>query len=144
MQCPLPTMADEEGWEVVTSKKTVKRAKTKENREKDEQSRRERDLKYLHMHGGFQKHRMTRNKAIRLIADKEPEGTLFIMSRGRCVGHLIAATPKTQRCLECDQRSRSEFFHCCCSDDVKTSLPPNFYLGCDGYLDDYLRAMNEL
>jgi len=141
-------MSDGE-WETFTSKKTIKKEKAKEHRDKLEQIRRERDILYLRTHVGFQKNRLTRNKALHLIADKKPEGTLFLMSCGRCVGHLVAVTPKKYVCVECDTchdktvHKSGEFWHCCCSEDVKTSLPPHFYLGCDGHINNYLALMKE-
>lgn len=140
----------DDSWETVVSKQSVKREKNDVRRQKIEQFRKNRDVRYLHTHVSFQKHRITRDKAIKLIEkfkkdhNDEALGSLFIVSEGRCVGHLVSVTPKHQVCLQCNWSAKDGLFtHCCCDDSVYAVLPPNFYLGCDGYLNDYLVTMRE-
>lgn len=137
-------------WETVISKKSVKKEKRDIQRQKLENQRKTRDLRYLQTHVGFQKHRITRQKALDILEGykiRHPDintGSLFIVSNGRCVGHLISVAPLEQTCLQCDWTSTDGLVaHCCCTDDVVNLLPPNFYLGCDGYLNDYLLTMKE-
>jgi len=135
---------EKDGWQTVVSKKTQNRVKQDVRRQRTEQIRKNRDVRYLHTHPGFQKYRIDREKASRLIENKSPIGSLYIVSNGRCVGHLIAVSADKQRCLECDWQENEGFVsHCCCADEVVAALPPNFYLGCEGYLNDYLMSMRD-
>jgi len=142
---------DNASWETVTSKKTIRKEKLEQNRLRLEQTRMKRDLRYLQTHVGFQKHRITRDSAIDIIANADDSiktgitlNSLFIVSNGRCVGHLICVSNsnKNLNCMQCKWTADSGFStHCCCTDDVLFDLPVNFYLGCDGYLNDYLDKM---
>lgn len=135
---------DEDEWQTVVSKNTIKKEKHKLYRQRVENFRKNRDTRYLQTHIGFQKHRLTRENILKLVEEKKPEGSLFIVSNGRCVGHLIAVNFDRQLCLQCYWSATDGFVsHCCCVEKVISSLPPNFYLGCDGYLNDYLVAMRE-
>jgi hypothetical protein len=138
---------DDGNWKIVTSRKNIKRIKAKENQNRIEKFRQERDLIYLKKHPGFQKHRMTREKALHLIQNRTLNGGLFLFSYGRCVGHLFTMNLDEHSCLECNHTEKitenGNNMHCCCSENVKTSLPLHFYLGCDGDFNNYLTLMKE-
>ena len=134
----------DDDWQVVKSKKSTKKEKQQIQQQRAEQWRKNRDIRYLQTHSGFQKHRITRDKALKLLEDNPIDGSLFIVSNGRCVGHLIAVNSTRQFCLQCKWVAKDGVSsHCCCSEDVIASIPPNFYLGCDGYLNDFLTTMRE-
>ena len=150
MNRPMSLNDDDKDWVTVVSKKSQKKEKLEQHRQRVEQYRKNRDVRYLHTHVGFQKNRVTRDKAAEIVnsfKEKHPDVVLdflFLVSSGRCVGHIISVTPQKQNCLQCDWTTLDGFdVHCCCSPQVVNSLPPNFYLGCDGYLDDYLVMMKE-
>lgn len=145
----------DDDWTTIVSKKTQRKEKIEKERQRTEQIRMKRDMRYLHTHVSFQKHRINREKALEILKTKgiSSSGTnlgttlnsLFIVSNGRCVGHLILVeNNKPQICLQCDWKAESGFVtHCCCPGEVESCLPQNFYLGCDGYLNDYLTKMME-
>lgn len=138
------TNAQDDGWQTVISKKTVHKEKLREQHLRAEQWRKNRDIRYLQIHTGFQKHRITREKSLELLKGKSNDGSMFIVSDGRCVGHLINVNLDRQLCLQCQWFAPSGFVsHCCCPEEVVSSLPPHFYLGCDGYLNDYLTTLRE-
>lgn len=132
-----------DAWDTVITKSTTRREKRKKNAEKRQMLAKERDLKYLKSQRVFRLHGLTSDK-IKGILQSHPQitnDTLFIFSTARCVGHLVAVSSShgDQKCLQCSWVSKDyNDVHCCCSESLKAALPMNFYLGCDGPLDEYL------
>lgn len=120
-----------------------------EEEQEQEQQKTMNDIRYLQKHHSFQKHRLTREKILNILHDKkitfEHYDRLFIISNGRCVGHLIHIYPNLGlHCLQCGWTAHTGLIgHCCCQDNVISALPLNFYLGCDGQIKDYLIHMEE-
>ena len=140
---------ENDGWTTISSKVKEKKEKRKEVKERVEKRRVERDVRYLLTHAAFQKHRLTRDLILDYKQIASEDGSLYIIGHGRCRGHLIDYHENKdgnplQTCLECSWKSQDfKAFHCCCPEEVKNDLPPNFYLGCNGPVNDYLYSMRE-
>lgn len=131
-------------WQTVVTKKTIRKEKQREQQQRTEQWRKNRDIRYLQTHSGFQKHRLTTEKVLELLKGTPNDGSLFVVSHGQCVGHLVSVNSNRQLCLQCQWFAPNGFVsHCCCPEEVVKELPPNFYLGCDGYLNDYLTTLRD-
>src|SRR5437870_3754995 len=132
------------GWTTIASKIKEQKEKRKEVKERVEKRQVERDVRYLLTHAGFQKHRLTRDLILDYKQIASEDGSLYIIGHGRCRGHLIDYHDNKndnkkalQTCLECSWKSHDfKAFHCCCSEETKADLPPNFYLGCNGPVND--------
>jgi hypothetical protein len=138
----------DDDWTPVVSKKTVKKAKEAENRAKLEQRRLERDVRYLLTHAEFQQRRVSRDILKKIASKASTDGSVHLTGQGPCVGHAIDynANAAQKRCLECDWTSNQfDSIHCCCSEETKSCLPSNFYLGCGGCIpiNEYLSIMRE-
>jgi len=135
----------EDGWTQVVSKKSLKKEKFEQERQRIERKRAERDVRYLLTHSDFQSHRLKRNDIIKIIKEKaSSNGSIYIIGHGRCVGHVIDYNKVKQKCLQCNWTSDDfKDYHCCCFQETVDALPPNFYLGCNGPVNMYLQMMRE-
>ena len=139
--------ADQTSWTTVISKRKKRREKQFTNKEKLLQKFKERDIQYLKTQNVFQAHRLTEKKIRDLTAKRKNDDlsteNLFIVSSDRCVGHLVRVDElQGQECLQCSWACKSfDELHCCCPIKLKTALPINFYLGCDGTIAEYLNLV---
>lgn len=134
-----------DGWTTVVYKKTQVKQKKQQKAEMYENRRKERDMRYLQTHAGFQSKRLRRDDIKELV--KKSQGDVFIVGGHRCVGHAIDETETQQKCLECLDvlypPSNDNPVHCCCSSETVRTLPPNFYFGYAEPVDNYLKMMRE-
>lgn len=131
-----------ENWTPVVSKRTIKKSKQAQRKEHYERMQRENDIHYLRTHSGFQSCRIKNDAYLHSLL-KKAEHTVYVIGHGRCRGHVFDIDSNDssckQKCLECDWTETDlSVNHCCCTEDVKKLLPTNFYLGCNGLLNDYL------
>jgi hypothetical protein len=130
-------------WTPVVSKKSVKKSKQVIRKEHYQRMQKENDLRYLRTHVGFQSCRIRNNDHLGSLLEKAKH-TVFVIGHGRCRGHVFDIDLYDQTCLECDWNTKDlSENHCCCSKKTLDLLPCNFYLGCNGLLNDYLVAMRD-
>jgi len=134
----------DDGWETVVSRKTKKRLKAAETRNERKELQRERDLKYLQQHHGFQRCRLRAHAINEIVqslhyVDPPIQGTWLVGSLKQCRGHVYGWNEESTICGECHESVTNS--HCCCSSATKELLSKNFYLGFEGSIDDYLSLM---
>lgn len=134
-------------WTPVVSRKSVKKSKQALRKDHYQKMQKENDLRYLRTHAGFQSCRIRNNENLSTML-KKAKHIVYVIGHGRCRGHVfdINSDDKDtmQTCLECEWNSEDlAQNHCCCTKETVQFLPPNFYLGCNGLLNDYLVAMRD-
>lgn len=139
--------SDNEEWTTVISKRKIKQQVKDTKKKLYEKRKTVRDIRYLLTHVDFQKYRLKKSDIDALLKKSSEFGSVHVIGQGKCVGHLIDfnANQVTKRCLQCNWSDNDfNMIHCCCSPDVTSALSANFYFGCNGTIEEYLRNMKDI